>query len=214
MYHFLSAMVDGPGYLPLGWKPKEVFNFTYFSLKMLLLKYLHLQGTPEELVNLLQWCSECAGYKAPRAHHCRKCGRCKIEFVFNQIQMSTFSQILNHVSIPQVCSKDGPPLPLDKQLCRPFQPWTLFRLSHICCSGVFGSIFRMINYYHLMSPATLSVNILIKIELQVQSLHCVLKHEPLLWAQQKLVPVLWNRSFSFFLLYLAFVHILLCEIIK
>ena len=24
MYHFLSAMVDGPGYLPLGWKPKEV----------------------------------------------------------------------------------------------------------------------------------------------------------------------------------------------
>ena len=101
MYHFLSAMVDGPGYLPLGWKPKEVFNFTYFifpsfSLKMLLLKYLHLQGTPEELVNLLQWCSECAGYKAPRAHHCRKCGRYKIEFVCNQIQMSTFSQILNH----------------------------------------------------------------------------------------------------------------------
>ena len=96
MYHFLSAMVDGPGYLPLGWKPKEVFNFTYFifpsfSLKMLLLKYLHLQGTPEELVNLLQWCSECAGYKAPRAHHCRKCGRYKIEFVCNQIQMSTFS---------------------------------------------------------------------------------------------------------------------------
>ena len=24
MYHFLSAMVDGPGYLTLGWKPKEV----------------------------------------------------------------------------------------------------------------------------------------------------------------------------------------------
>ena len=117
-------------------------------------------------------------------------------------------------SIPQVCSKDGPPLPLDKQLCRPFQSWTLFRLSHICCSGVLTSIFRMINYYHLMSSATLSVTILIMIKLQVQSFHCVLKHEPLLWAQQKLVPVLWNRSFSFFLLYLAFVHILLCEIIK
>ena len=26
MYHFLSAMVDGPGYLPLGWKPKEVMT--------------------------------------------------------------------------------------------------------------------------------------------------------------------------------------------
>ena len=26
MYHFLSAMVDGPGYLPLRWKPKEVLK--------------------------------------------------------------------------------------------------------------------------------------------------------------------------------------------
>jgi len=56
MFHFLSAMVDGPGYLPLGWKPNE--------------------GSPEEWEDLLQWCGECAGYKAPRAHHCRKCGRC------------------------------------------------------------------------------------------------------------------------------------------
>merc|ERR1712223_1505358 len=59
MYHFLSAMVDGPGYLPLGWKPKE--------------------GNPEEWDKLLQWCAECAGYKAPRAHHCRKCGRCVLK---------------------------------------------------------------------------------------------------------------------------------------
>lgn len=56
MFHFLSAMVDGPGYLPLGWSPK--------------------QGSKEEWEECLQWCVECQGYKAPRAHHCRKCGRC------------------------------------------------------------------------------------------------------------------------------------------
>ena len=38
MYHFLSAMVDGPGYLPLGWKPKEVMKlyeiFYYLNTNM------------------------------------------------------------------------------------------------------------------------------------------------------------------------------------
>ena len=38
MYHFLSAMVDGPGYLPLGWKPKEVLKlcqiFYYLNKNM------------------------------------------------------------------------------------------------------------------------------------------------------------------------------------
>ena len=29
MFHFLSAMVDGPGYLPLGWKPNEVLKLGY-----------------------------------------------------------------------------------------------------------------------------------------------------------------------------------------
>lgn len=31
----------------------------------------------------------------------------------------------------------------------------------------------------------------------MQSFNCLLKHEPLLWAQQELVPVLWHRSHSF-----------------
>ena len=26
MFHFLSAMVDGPGYLPLGWTPNQVLQ--------------------------------------------------------------------------------------------------------------------------------------------------------------------------------------------
>jgi len=56
MYHFLSAMYDGPGYLPLGWTPA--------------------QGSKAEWDSCLQWCGVCQGYKAPRAHHCRKCARC------------------------------------------------------------------------------------------------------------------------------------------
>lgn len=55
-FHFMCAMCDGPGYLPLGWTPKE--------------------GSKTEWDQQLQWCETCKGYKAPRAHHCRKCGRC------------------------------------------------------------------------------------------------------------------------------------------
>jgi len=54
-YHFFSAMVVGPGYLPLGWKPD---NYS------------------EKVLDQLQYCGVCRGYKAPRAHHCRKCDRC------------------------------------------------------------------------------------------------------------------------------------------
>lgn len=53
LFHFFCAMCEGPGYLPLKWKP---------DLKS------------EE--KCLQFCDACEGYKAPRAHHCRKCNRC------------------------------------------------------------------------------------------------------------------------------------------
>lgn len=56
MFHFLSAMCDGPGYLPHGWNPA--------------------QGTKADWDLALQYCTSCQGYKAPRAHHCRKCNRC------------------------------------------------------------------------------------------------------------------------------------------
>jgi len=55
LYHFLFAMYDGPGYLPLSWKPDG--------------------ATDEELLQL-QFCHICQGHKAPRSHHCRKCNRC------------------------------------------------------------------------------------------------------------------------------------------
>ena len=49
-YHFIAAMCDGPGYIPLGWKPAN-----------------------EKEPKCLQYCETCLGYKAPRSHHCRKC---------------------------------------------------------------------------------------------------------------------------------------------
>ncbi|XP_014262297.1 palmitoyltransferase ZDHHC6 isoform X2 [Cimex lectularius] len=53
LYNFLCAMCEGPGYLPLNWKPENEKDEVY-----------------------LQFCTSCQGYKAPRSHHCRKCGRC------------------------------------------------------------------------------------------------------------------------------------------
>ncbi|XP_038223002.1 palmitoyltransferase ZDHHC6 [Zerene cesonia] len=53
LYYFLQALLEGPGYVPIGWKPEN-----------------------EEDVEYLQYCVVCEGYKAPRSHHCKKCGRC------------------------------------------------------------------------------------------------------------------------------------------
>ncbi|KAK8727187.1 hypothetical protein OTU49_009739 [Cherax quadricarinatus] len=53
LYCFLHAMYVGPGNLPLHWKPEK-----------------------ENDQQFLQFCAICNGYKAPRSHHCRKCGCC------------------------------------------------------------------------------------------------------------------------------------------
>lgn len=51
--NFLNAVFDGPGYLPQNWQPENPDDSEY-----------------------LQFCNVCQGYKAPRSHHCGKCGRC------------------------------------------------------------------------------------------------------------------------------------------
>lgn len=56
LYNFLSAMCEGPGYLPLQWLPEHASDEPY-----------------------LQFCSVCQGYKAPRSHHCKKCKRCVLK---------------------------------------------------------------------------------------------------------------------------------------
>lgn len=55
-YNFLAALLHGPGYLSLKWKPANKEDCKY-----------------------LQYCTACEGYKAPRSHHCRKCGRCVLK---------------------------------------------------------------------------------------------------------------------------------------
>lgn len=56
IYNLLSAMFEGPGYLPLKWCPEYAADEAY-----------------------LQFCKVCEGFKAPRSHHCRKCGRCVLK---------------------------------------------------------------------------------------------------------------------------------------
>uniref|UniRef100_A0A1B6D8J8 Palmitoyltransferase n=1 Tax=Clastoptera arizonana TaxID=38151 RepID=A0A1B6D8J8_9HEMI len=56
IYNFLSAIFEGPGYLPLNWVPEDVGDEAF-----------------------LQNCYSCKGFKAPRSHHCRKCGRCVLK---------------------------------------------------------------------------------------------------------------------------------------
>ncbi|VDO14222.1 unnamed protein product [Rodentolepis nana] len=46
----------GPGFVELGWKPKD----------------------PKDQTSL-QYCRICDGYKAPRSHHCKACGRCVLK---------------------------------------------------------------------------------------------------------------------------------------
>ncbi|XP_043497730.1 palmitoyltransferase ZDHHC6 isoform X2 [Polistes fuscatus] len=53
LFHFISAIFEGPGFLPLKWKPEKATDAQF-----------------------LQYCTVCQGYKAPRSHHCRKCGLC------------------------------------------------------------------------------------------------------------------------------------------
>lgn len=53
MNNFLKSVWLGPGYLPPRWRLDD-----------------------EKATEVLQFCAVCNGYKAPRAHHCSKCGRC------------------------------------------------------------------------------------------------------------------------------------------
>ncbi|XP_070503833.1 palmitoyltransferase ZDHHC6 [Chironomus tepperi] len=56
-FNFVMTAIIGPSYLPIGWKPKNKKHESY-----------------------LQMCSICPDtFKAPRAHHCRKCERCVVK---------------------------------------------------------------------------------------------------------------------------------------
>eukprot|EP00095_Tigriopus_kingsejongensis_P006239 maker-scaffold301_size216225-snap-gene-1.27 protein:Tk06239 transcript:maker-scaffold301_size216225-snap-gene-1.27-mRNA-1 annotation:"palmitoyltransferase zdhhc6" len=53
LYHFMAALLVGPGHVPEGWQPAQPTDQAH-----------------------LQFCHACQAFKAPRSHHCRKCGKC------------------------------------------------------------------------------------------------------------------------------------------
>lgn len=70
-WSYFTAVVSGPGFVPLGWEPTAE-------------EFRSLHGPaferPFEMMprvkDCLQYCDRCKGYKPPRAHHCSHCGRC------------------------------------------------------------------------------------------------------------------------------------------
>ncbi|XP_013187368.1 palmitoyltransferase ZDHHC6 [Amyelois transitella] len=75
LYYFLQSLMEGPGFVPLGWKPDK-----------------------EEDKECLQFCSVCNGYKAPRSHHCRQCGRCVLKLDHHCPWINCCVGHLNHAS--------------------------------------------------------------------------------------------------------------------
>ncbi|VDL15941.1 unnamed protein product [Hymenolepis diminuta] len=63
----------GPGFVMLGWKPKDPKDQAY-----------------------LQYCRVCDGYKAPRSHHCKTCGRCVLKMDHHCPWINTCVGYLNH----------------------------------------------------------------------------------------------------------------------
>ncbi|CAK9094034.1 unnamed protein product [Durusdinium trenchii] len=103
---YLTAVLRGPGFVPLGWKPseQELSN---------LLQASDLEGVPLKIkeipVNdLLQWCAHCQGFKPPRAHHCSSCRRCVLSMdhhcpwtntCVGQINLKPFVQFVHFVPV-------------------------------------------------------------------------------------------------------------------
>ncbi|KAK7005090.1 palmitoyltransferase ZDHHC6 [Biomphalaria glabrata] len=75
LYNYFAACVKGPGFVPLKWRPKN----------------------PEH-VRYLQFCEACEGYKAPRSHHCRKCGRCVMKMDHHCPWINTCCGHFNHAN--------------------------------------------------------------------------------------------------------------------
>lgn len=76
MNYFLKSIWLGPGYLPLKWRMQD----------------------GDKLGDVLQICHVCSGYKAPRVHHCSKCGRCVMKMDHHCPWINNCVGHLNHRS--------------------------------------------------------------------------------------------------------------------
>ncbi|CAF1111142.1 unnamed protein product [Adineta ricciae] len=74
-YNYFRAIFVGPGFVPKGWKP----------------------ANPED-EKYLQYCDVCDGFKAPRAHHCKKCGKCVMKLDHHCPWINTCTGHFNHAN--------------------------------------------------------------------------------------------------------------------
>eukprot|EP00928_Gymnodinium_smaydae_P030548 TRINITY_DN22685_c1_g1_i1.p1 TRINITY_DN22685_c1_g1~~TRINITY_DN22685_c1_g1_i1.p1 ORF type:complete len:590 (+),score=74.93 TRINITY_DN22685_c1_g1_i1:84-1853(+) len=74
MLSYIFAVVAGPGFVPLEWKPpKDEWLLRAKEIR----EYLPLQCTGSAaMADCLRFCKHCNGYKPPRSHHCSTCRRC------------------------------------------------------------------------------------------------------------------------------------------
>lgn len=86
MFNYVMATLCGPGFLPLKWHPTVIIIWWKMRKKNFPLKDINWFSPrsphfyqDKKAKKLLQYCKVCEGYKAPRSHHCRKCGRCVIK---------------------------------------------------------------------------------------------------------------------------------------
>lgn len=103
---YLTAVLRGPGFVPLGWKPTE--EELARLLKSVEGKDLPLDTEEIPVNDLLQWCPICNGYKPPRAHHCSNCSRCVLSMdhhcpwtntCVGQINLKAFVQFVHFVPL-------------------------------------------------------------------------------------------------------------------
>ncbi|CAF0936672.1 unnamed protein product [Rotaria sordida] len=74
-YNYFRAVFVGPGFVPKGWKPAKIEHEKY-----------------------LQYCDVCEGFKAPRAHHCKKCRRCVMKLDHHCPWINTCTGHFNHAN--------------------------------------------------------------------------------------------------------------------
>ncbi|CAF1075876.1 unnamed protein product [Adineta steineri] len=74
-YNYFRAIFVGPGFVPKGWRPANKEHEKY-----------------------LQYCNVCDGFKAPRAHHCKKCGRCVMKLDHHCPWINTCTGHFNHAN--------------------------------------------------------------------------------------------------------------------
>lgn len=57
------------------WPQNELLSCSVRQNEPKILKLLIILQDDETAASVLQFCAVCNGYKAPRSHHCSKCGR-------------------------------------------------------------------------------------------------------------------------------------------